>query len=149
MLAAVLTIAFSPALPMNYVASSAAVIACLDASSSGGNLHERLMSKFTTMNAAGTGIFHEDVSCAVAPMFPLGQTFDRTSEIARRQGLGNLRPFRGKQMPGPGRMFVARTSLMNKMFSDVYVVVDFDFDGPDEQHLVLKKVEAFLDASNM
>ena len=112
------------------------------------DLHKMLMGKFDAMNSKSDGIFHEDVTPEIAAYFPVGQPMAETKKIIAEQKLGTLKPFKGTNDPGMGTMYVTRFDLMSHLFSHVYVVLDFDFDGaaPDMR---LKQMKAFLRASNM
>ncbi|MDR3461943.1 MAG: hypothetical protein P4L76_06495 [Beijerinckiaceae bacterium] len=112
-------------------------------------LHDVLMEKFHTMNAASKGIFHDDITEAVSPIFPLGQRMSDTKRIIDEQKLGSLRLFKGEQDAAQGTMYVTKFYLMDAMFSHVEVVIDFDFEGPNEANMVLRKMNAFIDASSM
>ena len=112
------------------------------------DLHQMLMGKFEAMNATKNGVFREDVTALVAPYFPVGQSKAETEKIIAEQHLGTMHPFKGTNDPGMGSMFVAKFDLTSHLFSHVYVVLDFDYDGkaPD---MKLKAMKAFLRASNM
>ena len=112
-------------------------------------LRDVLMDRFHAMNAAEQGIFHQDISDVVAPYFPLGQSFAATKTMIKQQNLGILRPFKGDQPEPDGMMYVTRFSLMDAMFSDVYIVLDFDFEGRSEADMVLRKTSASIRAANM
>lgn len=112
-------------------------------------LHDVLMEKFHAMNAASKGIFHDDVTYVVAPIFPVGQRMSETKRIIAEQKLGALRIFKGEQDVTQGTMYVTKFYLMDAMFSHVEVVIDFDFEGTSETDMVLRKMNAFIDASNM
>jgi hypothetical protein len=107
-----------------------------------------LMDRFHWMNDTKQGIFQDDVTSIVAPYFPPGQTFAETKKIIKEQDLGTLQKFKGLDEPG-GRMYVSKFSLMNGMFSQVYVVLDFDFVGQNETDMVVRKVGGFLRANAM
>jgi len=117
------------------------------------NLHDvlvdNLMDKFHAMNAAGQGIFQHDVSPLIRAYFPPGQPFAETVRILREQDLGTLTKFKGMQDPAGGTMYVAKFNLMNGMFSEVYVVLNFDFEGETEAGMTLKKATAMLRGGNM
>ncbi len=112
------------------------------------DLRQMLMDKFDSMNSRSDGIFHEDVTPAVAAYFPVGQPMAATRKIIAAQKLGALKPFKGTNDPGMGTMFVTRFDLTSQIFSHVYVVLDFDFDGA-EPDMRLKAMKAYLRASNM
>jgi hypothetical protein len=108
-----------------------------------------LMNKIHSMNDAGEGIFQEDVTSIVAPYFPPGQTFAETQKILKDQDLGSLRKFRGMQDHPGTTMYVARFNLMYGTFTQVYVVLNFDFAGGSEANMVLTKAGGFLRAGGM
>ena len=112
------------------------------------DLHKMLMEKFDAMNRTDQGIFHEDITPSVSDYFPVGQPMSETKRIIAEQHLGALKPFKGTNDPGMGTMFVTRFDLMSHVFSNVYVVLDFDYDGsgPD---MKLTHMKAFLRAANM
>ena len=112
-------------------------------------LHERLMGTVHAMGMAGDAISHDDVTSFVASLFPKGQTFAQTKQVLRDHNLGELRMFKGMQMMPNGKMYVTRFDLMKGMSSEVYVVIDFDFVGTNEQDMVLSDTKAFLDATSM
>lgn len=112
------------------------------------DLHKMLMGKFDAMNSRSDGIFHEDITPSVAAYFPVGQPMAETKKIIADQKLGTLKPFKGTNDPGMGSMFVTKFDLTSHLFSHVYVVLDFDFDGA-EPDMKLKQMKAFLRASNM
>ena len=112
------------------------------------DLHKMLMGKFDAMNSKSDGIFREDITPAVAAYFPVGQPMAETKKIIAAQKLGTLKPFKGTNDPGMGSMFVTKFDLTSHLFSHVYVVLDFDFDGA-EPDMKLKQMKAFLRASNM
>jgi hypothetical protein len=114
-----------------------------------GDIADVMMKKFHTMAAADKGIFHDDVTAAVAPYFPVGQPIAETRRIAQEQKLGPLKPFKGSMNPGADMMFVTKLDLMSEMFSNVYVVFDFDFAGTNDADMVLKGMRAYLKAGNM
>ena len=112
------------------------------------NLHKMLMGKFDAMNTKSEGIFREDVTPSLAAYFPVGQPIAETRKIIADQKLGTLKPFKGINDPGMGTMFVSKFDLTSAMFSHVYVVLDFDFEG-SEPDMKLKMMKAYLRASNM
>ena len=112
------------------------------------DLHQMLMQKFDAMNTMGQGIFHQDVTGIVAPYFPVGQTKSETEKIIVDQHLGTMKPFKGTNDPGMGSMFVMKFDLSSHMFSNVYVVLDFDYSG-DAPNMKLIAMKAYLRASNM
>lgn len=112
------------------------------------DLHKMLMGKFDAMNSRSDGIFREDITPSVAAYFPVGQPMAETKKIIADQKLGTLKPFKGTNDPGMGSMFVTKFDLTSHLFSHVYVVLDFDFDGA-EPDMKLKQMKAFLRASNM
>jgi len=105
------------------------------------------MDSFEAMNAAGKGIFHDDVSGVVASYFPLGQPFAETQKVVAAQHIGPLKPFTGKQVSGT--MYVTKLNLMAETFGDVDVVLDFEFSGRTESDMILTKVKAYVRAMNM
>ena len=113
------------------------------------DIGQTLMTKFHAMEDAKQGVFHDEVTPLVAAYFPPGQTFAETQAILEQQHLGTLKPFKGTLDPSEGKMYVTTFSLMLKMFSDVYVVLDFDFDGTTQPDMVLRRMRAFLSANNM
>ena len=112
------------------------------------DLHKMLMGKLDDMNASSEGIFHHDITPSLSRYFPVGQPMAETKKIIAAQKLGTLKPFKGTNDPGMGTMFVTRFDLTGHVFSNVYVVLDFDFDGV-EPDMKLKQMKAFLRASNM
>ena len=112
------------------------------------DLHKMLMEKLDSMNASSEGIFHHDITPSLAAYFPVGQPMAETKKIIAAQNLGVLKPFKGTNDPGMGTMFVSKFDLVGHVFSHVYVVLDFDFDGK-EPEMKLKAMKAFLRASNM
>ena len=112
-------------------------------------LHARLMGTVRAMGVAGDAISHDDVTPFVAPLFPKGQTFAQTRQVLRDHNLGQLKMFKGTQMMSNGKTYVARFDLMKGMASEVFVVIDFDFTGTNEQDMVLSDTKAFLEATSM
>jgi len=112
-------------------------------------LMDNLMDKFHAMNDAGQGIFQHDVSPLIEAYFPPGQPFAETVRILRDQNLGTLTKFKGMQDPAGGTMYVTKFNLMNGMFSEVYVVLNFDFEGKTEAGMTVKKATAMLRGGNM
>lgn len=112
------------------------------------DLHSMLMKKFDAMNTMQAGIFHEDITPALAPFFPVGQPIEETRRIVADQRLGKLTPFKGTNDAGMGTMLVTKFDLTSHVFSHVYVVLDFDFEGA-EPDMKLQQMKAFLRASNM
>lgn len=112
------------------------------------DLHQMLMGKLDAMNDAKQGIFHHDITPSLAAYFPVGQPMAETRKIIAAQKLGTLKPFKGTNDPGMGTMFVTKFDLTGHIFSHVYVVLDFDFDGA-EPDMRLKQMKAYLRASNM
>ena len=112
------------------------------------DLHKMLMEKLDAMNASSKGIFRHDITPSLADYFPVGQPMAETKKIIAAQKLGQLKPFKGTNDPGMGTMFVTKFDLTSQLFSNVYVVLDFDFDGA-EHDMKLKQMKAFLRASNM
>lgn len=112
------------------------------------DLHKMLMEKLDAMNASSEGIFHHDITPSLSNYFPVGQPMAETKKIIAAQKLGTLKPFRGTNDPGMGTMYVTKFDLTGHIFSKVYVVLDFDFDGA-EPDMKLKQMKAFLRASNM
>ncbi len=108
-----------------------------------------LMDKFHAMNDAGQGIFQHDITSIVAPYFPPGQRFADTQRILKEQNLGTLQKFQGMQDSPGATMYVAKFSLMNGTFSEVYVVLNFDFAGKSEADMVVTKAGGFLRAGAM
>lgn len=88
-----------------------------------------LMDKLHSMNDVGQGIFQEDVTSIVVPYFPPGQAFAETQKVLTEQDLGSLRKFKGMQDHPGATMYVARFNLMYGAFTQVYVVLNFDFAG--------------------
>ena len=113
------------------------------------DLRKELMERASALQAAHHGIFREDVTATVLPAFPVGQTMAETEAILARQKLGTLRMFKGQQMPSEGTMYVSTFTLMSGMSSQIYVVLDFDYDGTKPDDMVLRKVKAFIRATNM
>ena len=70
-----------------------------------------------------------EVWSAVAKYFPQGQPLAETETVIQQQDLGHLQPFKGSQKSADGAMYVTRFSLMNGAFSEVYVVLNFEFTG--------------------
>ena len=135
--------------PGTQVAAPATSLVRVAASDQSGNLRDALMDKLKGMNAANTGVFHDDITPLVAPLFPPGQTFAETQAILRRQDLGQLKMFKGKQDMTDGKMYATMFMVVDGMASEVYVVIDFDFVGDNESTMVLKKTKAFLRATSM
>ncbi|WP_020174997.1 hypothetical protein [Methyloferula stellata] len=108
-----------------------------------------LMNKIHSMNDAGEGIFQVDVTSIVAPYFPAGQTFAETQKVLKEQDLGSLRKFQGMQDHPGTTMYVARFNLMYGAFTQVYVVLNFDFAGGSENNMVLTKAGGLLRAGGM
>ena len=131
------------------VATPTAAILVADAMTIRGDVADAMMKKFHTMASADKGIFHDDVTAAAAPYFPVGQKLADTRRIAREQNLGPLKRFKGTMNPGADMMYVTKLDLMSEMFSNVYVVFDFDFTGKTEADMVLKGMHAYLKAGNM
>ena len=113
------------------------------------DLRKDLMERASALQAAHHGIFRVEVTEIVLPAFPAGQPMTETEAIVTRQKLGTLRKFKGEQMPNEGTMYVSTFTLMKGMMSHIYVVLDFDFDGTTRQNMVLRKVKAFIRATNM
>ena len=114
-----------------------------------GKIRMMLMGKVDGMNAAQEGIFHEDVTTAVAPFFPVGQNLKDTEAVLREQDLGTLRKFKGEQDPAKGTMYVTTFMLMNGMASSIRVVLDFDFDGSTRETMIVRSMTAFISAKSM
>lgn len=112
------------------------------------DLHAMLMDKLDDMNARKEGIFHHDITPSLQSYFPVGQPMAETKKIIAMQKLGTLKPFKGTNDAGMGKMFVTKFDLTGHVFSNVYVVLDFDFDGAEPQSK-LTHMQAFLRASNM
>jgi hypothetical protein len=108
----------------------------------------RLMDEFYGMNRDRRGVFQDDITPMIAPYFPPGQPFAETERIVREQKLGTLQKFKGMQDPD-GTMFVTKFSLMTGMFSEVYVVLHFDFAGTTDTGMTLKKVAGFIRGGSM
>ncbi len=108
-----------------------------------------LMDKFHAMNDAQQGIFQEDISLFIAPFFPPGQAFAETQKVLKEQDLGGLQKFKGMQDHPGATMYVARFNLMYGTFTQVYVVLNFDFAGNSEADMVLTKAGGFLRAGGM
>jgi hypothetical protein len=114
-----------------------------------GSLRAEMMAKFHSMNDAGNGIFSDDISAAVAKYFPPGQSLMETEKVIQQQDLGHLQPFKGSGHPADGAMYVTRFSLMSGTFSEVYIVLNFEFSGTTRDDMVVKKARAFIRGSNM
>jgi len=112
------------------------------------NLMDRLMDKFHSMNDAGQGFFQDDISPIVAPYFPPGQPFAETAKVIHDQKLGRLQKFQGMQEQGTTD-YVSKFSLMGGMFSEVYIVLNFEFEGQTEANMVVKKTTAYIRGGNM
>ena len=112
------------------------------------DLHTMLMDKFDAMNTMNQGIFREDVTPLVSSYFPVGQPMVQTKKILSEQKLGTLTPFKGTNDPGMGTMFVTKFDLTSHLFSHVYVVLDFDFEGAAPE-MKIKAMKAYVRASNM
>lgn len=150
MFAALMAITLLSAMPAATQTDRPAVlVAAAEQVRPSGDLHEILKRKFDEMNAHANGIFHEDVTSLVEPFFPLGESYADVEATIRTQHLGTMRPFMGTNDPGMGKMFVTKFSLMSEMFSDISVIIDFDFDGDSKGAMVLKKRTAFVQAANM
>lgn len=113
------------------------------------DVHQMLMRKFEAMNDTDQGIFHDDVTALLAPVFPVGQLQAETRKIVAEQKLGELRPFMGTNDTGMGDMFVTRFDLVGRLSEHVYVVVDFDFDKASDGKSRLKQMKAFFRAPAM
>ncbi len=113
------------------------------------DLHARLMGKVHAMNDAGQGIFQDDISVLLTPYFPAGQAFSETRQVIAKMNLGTLQKFKGKPDPAGGTMYVTKFSVMDGMFTDVYVVLNFTFEGQTEADMKVKKATAFIRGSNM
>jgi hypothetical protein len=111
-------------------------------------LHDRLMEEFYGMNRDRRGVFQDDVTAMIAPYFPPGQSFAETEKLVREQQLGTLQKFKGMQDPD-GTMFVTKFSLMTGMFSEVYVVLHFDFHGTTDADMTLKRVAGYIRGGSM
>lgn len=114
-----------------------------------GGLNDSLMGKFHSMNDVGQGICQVDISPMIAAYFPVGQSFSETQKVIRKQHMGLLQKFKGMQDPAGGTKYVTRFSLLNGLFSEVYIVVDLNFEGRTEADMVLKKATAFLRGGNL
>lgn len=127
-----------------------AIVMADDATSEGlrKNLMDRLMDKFHAMNDAEQGFFQDDISPIVAPYFPPGQPFAETAKVIHEQNLGQLQKFKGMQDPGT-TAYVSRFSLMSGMFSEVYIVLNFEFEGSSEANMTVKKTTAYIRGGNM
>jgi hypothetical protein len=112
-------------------------------------LMDRLMDKFHTMNDARQGFFQDDISTMVAPYFPPGQSFAETQKVIKEQNLGQLQKFEGQPDPNGDTMYVTKFNLMSGMFSQVYVVLNFDFDGTTETNMTVQKTTAYIRGGNM
>jgi hypothetical protein len=112
------------------------------------NLMDRLMDKFHAMNDAKQGFFQDDISPIVASYFPPGQPFAETQKVIHDQNLGELKKFKGMQEPGITQ-YVSKFSLMNGMFSEVYIVLNFEFVGQTEADMTVKKAIAYIRGGNM
>ncbi len=130
--------------------SAPALILANDATAAGlrKNLMDRLMDKFHSMNDAGQGFFQDDISPIVASYFQPGQPFMETAKVIHDQNLGQLQKFKGMQDPGTTD-YVSKFNLMSGMFSEVYVVLNFEFEGQTEADMVLKKATAYIRGGNM
>ena len=113
------------------------------------DIRTKLMETLHAMNATSTGIFHDDISAIVAPMFPPGQSFAETQRVLRQNNLGELTMFRGTQDMQNGKMYATRAGLMGGMVSDVDIIIDFDFVGTNEKNMVLQSTKAFLHGTGM
>ncbi len=113
------------------------------------SLMGKLMSEFYSMNDTRQGVFQEDVTSILAPYFPPGQPFAETEKILQDENLGTLQRFEGKQDADAGTMYVTKFTLMLGMYSEVYVVLHFDFAGSSESDMVVKKIRAFLRGGSM
>ena len=148
MLATILSVGLSLLAPSEAASRfGAAIIAVGETPTEG--LSHTLMKTFDAMKDSGKGLFLVDVSAVVAPYFPVGQPFAETEAVIRREHLGSLRAFKGAKDPGGGTMYVTKFSLMSELYSDVYVVVHFEFDGDTRADMVLKSTSAFIRATNM
>jgi hypothetical protein len=111
-------------------------------------LYDRLMDEFHTMNRERRGVFQDDITPMIAPYFPPGQPFAETEKLVREQKLGTLQKFKGMQDPD-GTMYVTKFSLMTGMFSEVYVVLHFDFQGTTDADMTLKRVAGYIRGGSM
>ncbi len=114
-----------------------------------GALYDMLANDIRRMNAAGRGIFNEDVSAIVAPFFPPGTTFSDMSELVRRQALKPLTPFLGRKPSPADAMYVTTFDMTRTTFSSVYVAVYFTFERNGTGQQILKSTAAFLRALDM
>ena len=112
-------------------------------------VRKMIMNKINGMNAAKEGIFNEDVTDAVAPYFPPGQSLKDTESVIANEGLGTLRRFKGKQDPSKGTMYVTSFGMMTGMGSSVYVVINFEFGGTTHETMAIQAVKAFIRAKSM
>ena len=112
-------------------------------------LRQKLMDTVHAMGTKGDMVAHDDVSSIIAPLFPAGQSFAATQQVVKQYRLGQLRMFKGTQMMPNGKMYATRFSLVSGMISDVYVIIDFDFVGTNEQDMVLQTTKAFLQSTSM
>ncbi len=153
MLAALLALALLSATgPAPVMPADKAPVALVEEAIPTESLHDALiaplMDRFHFMNDTKQGIFQDDVTSIIAPYFPPGQPFAETKKILEEEHLGPLQKFKGLDEPG-GKMFVSKFSLMYGMFSEVYVVLHFDFVGQSEEDMVVRKTDGFLRSGAM
>lgn len=106
-------------------------------------------SLFEKMNDKNEGIFHEDISAAVAPYFPAGQPIAETRKVIAEQKLGELRAFKGKMMASETAPFATSFRLMGAQYSQVEVVLHFDFKGDSDSNYTVKSVHAYFRGTSM
>ena len=121
----------------------------LVASDDAASMRGDLMAKVDEMRRSGSGIFNEDVTAIVAPLFTSGESLKDVAEAVRANGLGELEAFKGKTASEDGTMFVSRGDLMEHALAQVFVVADFAFRKSADGTLVLDHVRAFLRSRSM
>ncbi len=111
-------------------------------------LKQTVEARFHAMDAAGHGIFNEEVTDVVAPFFPPGMTFEATAQVARSQGLSPLKLFRGKPDAAGEATYVTKVGLADGEFATVFVAVYLTFSAEDDAPR-LRHASAYLRASDM
>jgi hypothetical protein len=112
-------------------------------------IRRKIMGEIHYMNDTEQGIFHHDVTKTLAPYFPHGQAMRDTEAVIADHQLGALRKFKGEEDPSEGTMYMTSFEMMAGMGSNVYVVIDFDFDGATRDTMVLRRMKAFVRAKAM
>ncbi len=112
-------------------------------------LKQKVIDRFREVEARQQGVFNEEITDLIAPLFPPGTTLDETTKTIEQEKIGKLHRFKGTMEPGDGAMFVTDFNLMIASFSHVYVVIDLSFVENSEGRMVVRKSKAFLRSDNM